>query len=141
MHTTAPAPAASSLSGAVHRTRQRFAGARNNRTFAHDQKPFLDQGSCNNRPRAIEDSRKCRPRNSHPFGGRLLVQTFEISETKRLELISAQGLDLEIDSRAADRLECAPVGHAADLSDLLRPSHRASYLRTYAQNEKLSRTD
>ena len=108
------APTATSPSAAMNRAWQRFAGARNNRTLAHHQKSLLDESPSNDRSGAGEDAGKGRPRDAHPFGGRLLVQPLEISQTERLELVDAQSLNLELRGRPTDRLESAPLPPACE---------------------------
>ena len=122
----------------MYRARQRLAGSWRNRAIANNEEFFFHQSSCHHRSRTIENSRKRRSRNSHSVCGRLLIQTLEIRQPKRLEFVSSQGLDVELDGRSANRFERAPMSHAADGSDLLRPSHGVSLLRTYVQNERLS---
>ena len=107
----------------MHRARQRFAGARNNRTLAYDQKSLLDESPGDDRSGTGEDAGKGWSRDSHPLGGRLLVQPLEISQSKRFELVHAQGLDLELRGPTADRFEAAPLPHTADHSELLGSCH------------------
>jgi hypothetical protein len=57
----APATAAASPSGAVHRARHRFSGTLDNRAFTNEQKSFLDQSSRYNRPGTIENASEGRP--------------------------------------------------------------------------------
>jgi hypothetical protein len=122
----APATAAASPSGAVHRAWHRFPGTLDNRAFTNEQKSFFDQSSRNNRPGAIENASKRGSRDPHPFRGRFLVQALEIGEAQGLEFVGSQDFDLELRRRATDGFEGAPLSQAADLSEFLGPSHGAS---------------
>jgi len=76
----APATTAASPSGAVHRARHRFAGTLDDRSVTNQQKSFLDQRSRDNRSGAVENSGEGGPRDSHPLGGRFLVQALMVGK-------------------------------------------------------------
>jgi hypothetical protein len=96
------------------------------RSLAHDQEPPLDERPCNRCSGTSEDPGEGGAGNAHPDSGGFLVETFQVGQSERLELIETKWLDLELVHRTSDRLERPPLGSASDPPELFRSWHHVA---------------
>lgn len=93
----------------------------------------MQQGIHHFRPRFFEQSLDRPARDTHPFAGRSLIETFLIAEPKGLELAELQADDFEIGHRDAARFEDPDSPVSSAMAALARSGHGSLHLCAYAQ--------
>jgi hypothetical protein len=122
----AATPSAPSRSVIVDGAGEGRIGCLDNRTVADDQELALDQRGGDSLPCAGEDPSEGGTGDPHPRGGGFLIEPFEIGEAQGLELVEADGFDLEFAGGSAHGLQTLDFGPASDLSELFGSCHLAS---------------